>query len=1207
VVDLKNEFFLNGLIDMPLDNQSRCIFCSPESDRVFYREKLIYALWDSYPVSEGHALLIPYRHFDSWFDATEAEQQAFLRGIDAIKEFIQSQYNPDGFNIGINVGAAAGQTVSHLHVHVMPRYIGDVVDPRGGVRHVIPRKANYLADPFGHSSSIPQAPHDQSLVRGDNDPLLPHLVAHIGLAHRADLAVSFTRNSGVFKIKNHLQDLLDRGGGIRFLTGDYLGITEPKALISLLDLKGDIKFRVYQTTDHSFHPKAYIFHNKEGSGVALVGSSNLSAMALEKGVEWNYRVITTHDQIGFNDVSTAFDALFSHSLTVVLNQTWIDKYQKRRQPVQPQIAGEPEEVPLPPPEPYDIQLRAMDALETTRQKGNQSGLIVLATGLGKTWLSAFDSNRDEFRRILFVAHREEILSQARNTFRRVHEGARFGYFTGQRRDRDADITFASVQTLSRSKHLQTFEPTEFDYIVMDEFHHASARTYRTLIDYFEPKFLLGLTATPERTDGGDLLQLCQENLVYRCDLVEGIEKDLLCPFQYFGVPDDVNYEQIPWRSHRFDEKVLTDHLATEVRAQNVLEQYQSKAGQKTLAFCCSKLHADYMKNYFKQRNVRAASVHSGENSDPRTMSLEKLEQGELDIIFSVDMFNEGLDIPSIDTVMMLRPTESRLLWLQQLGRGLRKSSNKEYLTVIDYIGNHKTFLIKYRALLEIFVTLGPGSHHLRNYLDKIEQGSLELPEGCYVKYDLETIDILKSLIPPVPTIPAIEYFYRDFLERYNQRPTAVEAFHQGYNPKSVRDEYGSWFHFVKEMNGLSQDQENIMNQDYLAEFLTHLEVTPMSKSYKMLTLLAMLNTDTFPDGIKIDDLIRAVIRLSQRSAKLKLDVNVSFDNFSALKRLLENNPIKAWVGGQGMGGTQFFAYQDGLFRFVREINKKNKEAFQELLRELVDWRLADYLGRVEDVQEEQIICKVSHSNGRPILFYLPNRDKQPGIPHGWQEVLINGENYKANFVKIAVNVIHKHNNNKNVIADILRAWFGQDAGLSGTIHKVVFISENGGFRLEPLGKKQEPEKINLWHSFTRPEVPLLFGLKFNTGLWQQGYVFKDNHAFLFVTLNKQALHDDFQYQDRFLSPNQFQWQSQNSTTQQSTKGIRLSGHKDSGIQIHLFVRETKMRGSKAAPFVYCGEVDFVSWKGERPITVQWKLREAVPEHLWQRLGISEGL
>lgn len=1189
---------------MSLEHEKNCPFCSTKNDKVFYKTNLVYAIWDGFPVSDGHALIIPYRHVENWFDATEDEQQALMFGIEAVKGFIQPQHNPDGFNIGINVGRVAGQTVPHLHVHVIPRYQGDVPDPRGGVRYVIPRKANYLADPFGHNSSIPQAPHDQSLVRGDNDPLLPHLIAHIGLAHRADIAVSFTRNSGVFRIKHHLQDLLDRGGKIRFLTGDYLGITEPKALINLLDLEGDIKFRVYQTTNQSFHPKAYIFQNKEGSGVALVGSSNLSAMALEKGVEWNYRVITTHDQIGFNDISTAFDTLFLHSQTVVLNQKWIDRYQERRELNHPQITGEPEDIPLPPPEPYEIQSRAMDALELTRQKGNQSGLVVLATGLGKTWLSAFDSNRDEFRRILFIAHREEILSQARNTFRRIHENAQFGYFTGQRRDRDADITFASVQTLSRSKHLQTFEPKEFDYIVMDEFHHASARTYRTVIDYFEPKFLLGLTATPERTDGGDLLQLCQENLVYRCDLVEGIKKELLCPFQYFGVPDDVNYDQIPWRSHRFNEEVLTEHLATEIRAQNVLEQYQNRSGKKTLAFCCSKLHADYMKNYFIQRNVRAASVHSGENSDPRTVSLEKLEEGELDIIFSVDMFNEGLDIPSVDTVMMLRPTESRLLWLQQLGRGLRKSSGKEYLTVIDYIGNHKTFLIKYRALLEIFVTLGPGSHHLRDHLHKIEQGSLELPKGCYVEYDLEVIDILKSLIPPMPTISAIEYFYRDFLDRYNQRPTAVETFHQGYNPKSVKNEYGSWFHFVKGMNGLSQDQENVIDQDYLADFLACLEVTPMSKSYKMLTLLAMLNTGNFPDGINIDDLTRAVIRLVQRSAKLKLDVNVSLDNFNAFKRLLENNPIKAWIGGQGMGSTQFFTYQDNLFRFDRDIDKKNKEAFQELLRELVDWRLADYLSRVKDIQGDQIVCKVSHSNGRPILF-LPNREKQPSIPQGWQEVLINGENYNANFVKIAVNVIRSENSNKNVIADILRDWFGQDAGLSGTVHKVSFIPEGNKFRLEPLGKKQALESIRLWHSFTRPEVPPMFDLKFNTGLWQQGYVFKDNHIFLFVTLNKQALHDDFQYQDRFLNPNQFQWQSQNSTKQNSKTGERISEHKDSGIQVHLFVREAKMRGSKAAPFVYCGEMDFVSWEGEKPITVQWRLREAVPEHLWQRLGISE--
>ena len=233
------------------------------------------------------------------------------------------------------------------------------------------------------------------------------------------------------------------------------------------------------------------------------------------------------------------------------------------------------------PEPHEIQRQALAMLNATRAAGNGAGLVVLATGLGKTWLAAFDSNSPEFRRVLFVAHRDEILGQATVTFRRIRPRASTGYYNGTEKIPDADILFASIQTLGRQQHLSQFDPKSFDYIVVDEFHHAAARTYRRLIEHFTPKFLLGLTATPERTDGGNLLSLCGENLVYRRDLVDGIRAGLLSPFQYFGVPDDVDYSNIPWRSTRFDETALTEAVSTQKRAANALEQYRKRGGKRT--------------------------------------------------------------------------------------------------------------------------------------------------------------------------------------------------------------------------------------------------------------------------------------------------------------------------------------------------------------------------------------------------------------------------------------------------------------------------------------------------------------------------------------------------------------------------------------------------------------------------------------------------
>ena len=278
---------------------------------------------------------------------------------------------------------------------------------------------------------------------------------------------------------------------------------------------------------------------------------------------------------------------------------------------------------------------------------------------------------------------------------------------------------------------------------MDEFHHAAAPTYRRLIDHFRPKFLLGLTATPERTDGGDLLALCEENLVYRCDLVEGVKQDLLCRFRYFGVPDEVDYRNIPWRNSRFDEEELTRHVATQSRARNALEQLQKRGGTRTLAFCVSQRHADFMADFFRQQGLRAVAVHSGDTSAPRAQSLEELSEGKLDVICAVDVFNEGLDLPELDTVLMLRPTESRILWLQQFGRGLRKTKDDKQLTVIDYIGNHRTFLLKPQTLF----SLPAGGQEVLNLLERAREGPIEIAPGCFVTYELETIDILRGLDP----------------------------------------------------------------------------------------------------------------------------------------------------------------------------------------------------------------------------------------------------------------------------------------------------------------------------------------------------------------------------------------------------------------------------------------------------------------------------
>lgn len=1173
-----------------------CPFCAPATDRVFYSGERVFGMWDAYPVSAGHALLIPRRHIPSWFDASGEEQSELLRALAVARAVIETSHRPDGYNVGINVGAAAGQTVPHLHVHIIPRYAGDVADPRGGVRHVIPGRGNYLVS-AREPIAFPDGDSDGPLVTGgEHDPLLPHLIDELDRAEQVAIAAAFTMESGVRLVEEHLRDVLARGGSARIVTGDYLGVTEPAALRRLLDLQGDIQIRIFESQGVSFHPKAYILTARSGRGAAFVGSSNLSETALRRGIEWNYRVGEKGGNLA--GVIRAFEELWAHPSTRPLSHEWVDAYALQRAAPAPRLVGAEADPVLPPPEPHRVQREALAALEATRAEGNAAGLVVLATGLGKTWLSAFDSNREEFGRILFIAHREEILTQAMRTFRRVRPQSSLGFYTGSERTPDADVLFASIQTLGRRAHLHRFDARHFDYIVVDEFHHAAAQSYRRVIDYFEPKFLLALTATPERTDGGDLLSLTGHNLVFRCDVADGIQQGLLSPFSYHGVPDDIDYTNIPWRSNRFDEEALTGAAATQARAENALEQYRCLGGARTLGFCVSQRHADFIADFFRQAGLRAVAVHSGPSSAPRAHSLERLAAGELDIVFAVDMFNEGVDLPNVDTVLMLRPTESRIVWLQQFGRGLRHLPGKT-LRVIDYIGNHRVFLTKARALFSV----GNSDREVSYALDRLDAGSLELPPGCSVTYALEAKEILRSLIQSSANRgERLESYYAEFKDRHGGRPLAAEAFEDGYDPKAARAAgYGSWLGFVRAMGDFTAEQEAVWARH--GEFLAQLEVTPMSRSYKMLVLLALLGEDALPGSISIERLTNRFAEVARRYAVARTELGDALDDLAALRRLVIENPVGAWTGGLGTGGVAYFSYTNEQFASTFTTPADQREAFQDLVREIVEWRLAVYVRRAPTSTVDVIRCRVAQSNGRPILF-LPDRTRNPGIPEGWTEVIADGETYQARFVQIAVNVVTRPGEDGNVLPDLLRRWFGPNAGQPGQSHDVVFEREGGRYLLRPAGGEAPAGPVR-WRRYTREEAVAALGVKLSGWDAQSGIVERPDQILFFVTLDKEGMAEAHQYKDSFLSATEFMWQSQNRNKQNSPLANKLKNHRELGIPIHLFVRRRAKEKNQTQPFLYAGTLSFLRWEREQPITVWWALEEPVPERLWTEVGVPQ--
>ncbi|PSJ39035.1 DUF3427 domain-containing protein [Allosphingosinicella deserti] len=1096
----------------------------PAEERIAFLEPLAKGLWDGFPVAPGHLLIVPHRHVATWSELHATEQQAVVGAIVKAQEIIRGKHSCDGFNVGFNEGLAGGQTVPHFHLHVIPRVHGDMEDPRGGVRHVIPEKGNYLraqvtptpeleavdAAPRSAAAPIFDTPHARALITGADDALIRHLLPHIDNAQAVDVAVAFVLESGVRLLRPHLQELLDRSGRLRLVTGDYLDATDPDALRRLMDLEGDVHLSVFETKATGFHPKSWIFHMQDQSGVALVGSSNLSETALRTGVEWNLRTHAPDQGGDWETILTGFEMLLAKPEVRPLTHDWIDRYEARRQPALPSNMGVAEiaEPYLVAPQPHPIQQRALAALEETRRAGYSAGMVVLATGLGKTWLSAFDSNRPEFRRILFVAHREEILNQAMETFRRCRPKARLGRYNGDQKDTNADVLFASIQTLGRVTHLRNFRPEHFDYVVVDEFHHAAAATYRKLIDHFSPKFLLGLTATPDRMDGADLLGLCQENLVFQCDAFEGIEAELLSPFSYFGVPDDIDYAQIPWRGTRFDEEALTQAAATQARAQNALEQYRKLGGSRTIAFCVSQRHADFMASFFVEQGLRAVAVHSGARSAPRASSLEALEAGELDVVCAVDMFNEGVDVPNVDTIMMLRPTESSVIWMQQFGRGLRRSEGKDRLRVIDYIGNHRIFLTKARTLLQC----SPGDRALALQLEAITRGKISLPPGCEVTYDLEALDILRNLLRPTSRGDAIESFYQDFELRFEARPTAIDVLHAGFNPRSTG--HGSWFRFVRDQGGLKPEEDQALT--IYGDLLDLIATTPMTRSYKMLVLQALRQEGKLPGLLSIDRLQQRFTELAQHHPAFRADVSARLSDDRAVRRLLEQHPVKAWVKSRSAAGKSYFSYDGGTFRTSAPEAPALQVALGAMIDEVIDWRLAEYLARGAATNE------------------------------GEQEALVASSKTAPN--------------------------------------------------------RPAANAAVLWREYMREEIPPLFGLPFNTGSWNQGFVLQGTNAFLLVTLDKSGLQDDHQYDDGFISADRFRWQSQNRTEQQSKHG-QIIRQAVLGYAIHLFVRPAKKRGTKATPFVYCGEVDFERWEGEAPITVDWALRNAVPGHLRRTLRV----
>jgi len=1033
---------------------------------------LAFSVFDGFPVSPGHVLVTTRRIVETWFDATDEEQAALMALVKEAKRLLDIQLapKPDGYNVGFNSGGAAGQTVPHVHIHVIPRYLGDMPDPRGGVRHVIPDKGNYLAGKPTESVGN----HSLTLATGKpNSPLWKSIGQRVSSAVEVDLLASFIQPSGLDLIQISIFSALRAGAKIRILVGDYLYITSAEALrrlVGWMSLADEIlencslevrlaEISKLPSKPDSFHPKAWRIVDSSG-GLLVVGSSNLSKAALETGVEWNLIKQTTGSEPIDSALAHAFTDLW-HQATP-LDDALVSSYALHAKEAHRKFIP-PESVELPSilylPRPW--QSGALESLDQIRANGYRRALIAVATGLGKTWLAAFDvlaigKSLGRQPRVLIIAHRAEILVQAEATVRSAMQSewdeTRVSWYLGANHDMSGDLVVASIQKLTRPEGLLALDSQHFDYVVIDEVHHAQAPSYRRVMARLNATFTLGLTATPERTDGVDVASLFDDVLAWQATVGDGIAEGSLVPFHYLGLKDDVDFDQIPWRNGRFDNKALEEKLENSERMERLWTAWQADPAARTLVFCCSRRHALYTRDWLRRRNVHAAAVFSGSGGDSRSDSLSDFIDGKLQALCVVDLFNEGLDVPDVDRVVMLRPTESKVIFLQQLGRGLRAAENKLRLKVIDFVGNHRVFASRLTHLLSL------GNHSAKwADLKKFLEGSApDLPSGCLLDLEVEAKELMLQLVPN--TGSAVVEAYLSMRDELGRRPSPSELFHHGYLPRTLSARFGSWFGFISEQDDDLTADERLVFESFDA-WLAMLEVTNLFKSYKMVVLRVLLDRDALWEGMEIEKLAAACreFLLSHPTLRHDLPPTQQFPDPA-------NAPIKQWAAWwlewplsrwmDEQAGRHWFKREGDRFVAAFQCPENLRADFESMTAEMVDYRLAHYAKtRIEKVAEltaGRFIAKISHSSGKPILR-LPTVEELPGRPVGPTTVTLpDGSQWVFRFVKIACNVASPLGSDENQILQLLRGWFGENVGAPGTNYQVAFTKSEAGWGVEPV-------------------------------------------------------------------------------------------------------------------------------------------------------------
>lgn len=682
------------------------------------------------------------------------------------------------------------------------------------------------------------------------------------------ISVAFITQSGIALIKSQLSDLMDKGIKGKILISPYLDFNDPVAMQELLKLK-NVEVRLAPES-LQMHAKFYLFEH-EGKQVLISGSSNLTHNALKINYEWNIKLTSTHNGELIQATKKEFEKIWAKS--DVLTTEKIDSYaRKRLKTIRVDQIREEEiaEYQVTSIEPNKMQKEALKGLQAIRDSGKKKALVISATGTGKTYLSAFDVQQFEPKRMLFIVHREQILQKSLKDFQKVlqfPESEGLIYHSG------ADLTnkkyiFATIQTLSRDSHLNLFSEDYFDYILIDEVHKAGADSYKKVMSHFHPEFFLGMTATPERTDGQNIYELFDYNIAYEIRLQDALDNDMLCPFIYFGVKD------IEIDGRLIDEKTNITNLTSPERVKHILQKidfYGVSGGKvKGLIFCSSKQEAHELTSKLNQNGKACRALTGDDNIETRNEVVSQLEKGELEYILTVDIFNEGIDIPSVNQVVMLRNTQSSIVFVQQLGRGLRKHESKEYVTIIDFIGNYKN---NYLIPIALF---GDKSMNKDNYRRELREPNILNGLTTINFEEVAKEQIFKSITSTsLSNMKILQEAYVDLENKLGRSPLLVDYLNYNSIDPIVFFENSSFKNYVDVLNKFSKN--HLLLSEVEAKWLNFLtfELLPGKRKHELLLLEELIKNnkiskDSFINLLRDNHLATDVNTISSVESVLNL-------------------------------------------------------------------------------------------------------------------------------------------------------------------------------------------------------------------------------------------------------------------------------------------------------------------------------------------------